>query len=326
MILGEPYRHVNRKEHDYCGHGQAAKLDPTAPGSSRRYRSPFLEVRRQPAAETTLLAASPFWRARRAASSTCGVDSLPNFGEKSVGFESACCKRIKMQSLLINRDLFLEADLCDGNERFSGIPHQLHFDADKRVTGHCSGEAILARGTILRETGRLHIRDETNPHVALTVVDPVRYVGIIDVLEIVEPVEAEHPAAGREVHNELPQTIAARSTQEVETLADRALQADFTGRRRNAHRHARRIGHPVGQPEGSSFLHQSHAHAQENCPRKLFGGTGIARIRHLQGSNGAAKYSAVGVKSASVADDAAGEGEKTCRDAHNKTGRLGSRP
>src|SRR5215471_3559696 len=147
-ILGQPNCHVDHEKHEYGSYCPAPQLDPAAPAARGSGLRLVLDVQSQPANQARFLAANPFLRARSAAASTCRVDTLPNFGEKSVGFESARCKRIKMQSLLVNLDFFVEANLCDGDKRLAGISNRLDFNADDGVTGYCQGQAIFPCGAV----------------------------------------------------------------------------------------------------------------------------------------------------------------------------------
>src|SRR5205823_11996226 len=104
-----------------------------------------------------------------------------------------------------NFDLILEVDFCDWNEGFPCITDLLDFNPDHGVTCDSISEPLLACSAVLRRrTTLLDGRDKTNPNVALAVIDPVRHIGVIDVVEVIELAKAVHSAANRKIHNQLP--------------------------------------------------------------------------------------------------------------------------
>src|SRR5437763_13907634 len=93
--------------------------------------------------------------------------------------EATCRDRIKVQRLLINFDLILEADFCDWNKRFACITDLLDFNPDHGVTCDSVSEPLLAcRAVLPRRAALVPRRNSTNPDIALAVVDPVRQVGV----------------------------------------------------------------------------------------------------------------------------------------------------
>src|SRR5437763_15273194 len=124
--------------------------------------------------------------------------------------EATCRDRIKVQRLLINFDLILEADFCDWNKRFACITDLLDFNPDHGVTCDSVSEPLLACRAVLPPRAALvPRRNKTNPDIALAVVDPVRHVRVIAVVEVSELMKAVHSAANHKLHSHHPHSIAA---------------------------------------------------------------------------------------------------------------------
>src|SRR5690349_7405849 len=120
-----------------------------------------------------MLATSPLCCTRRATLRAGRIDALPNLRQETVRLKAASADRVEVEGLLVHLDFFLQADLRDWNKWRASIAHLLDLDAEDGMTCHSTRESIFPGRAVLRQARRLHIRHETNPNVALSIVNSV---------------------------------------------------------------------------------------------------------------------------------------------------------
>src|SRR5664280_1602135 len=126
-----------------------------------------------------------------AALHTGRIDDAAQAGKKAVRLKSAASDWSKVECLLVDLNLLLEADLGDRNERLRSGASSLHFYTNGRVVRYRISQSLLSCDAARwRSADCVFDRGQARPDVDFSSSYAIRNIRVIDVLKVIEFVEA----------------------------------------------------------------------------------------------------------------------------------------